>query len=178
MLMQCLKLISLRCCYSSLLNRVRKSSSTHTGPKILQRTFPSNAYKATVSVAEISNEYSKRWVNWILAPNFWYLYVFILILMSYSNYSYSKFEVLTVLILNNTHNVVDFDSVLLNIFKNHKRSIICVRTLQHLLEGCVLALLTVFLCFFVFFCLFVNATTTTKTVTVNGLNFWNHLWVL
>ena len=34
----------------------------------------------------------------------------ILVLISYSNYSYSKFEVLTVVILNNTHDVVDFDS--------------------------------------------------------------------
>ena len=67
--------------------------------------------------------------------NFCYLYVFILILISYSHYSYSYFEVLIVLILNNTHNVVDFDSPLLNIYKNHKISMIRLRTLQYSLEG-------------------------------------------
>ena len=48
---------------------------------------------------------------------------------------YSKFEVLTIFILNNKYDVVDFDPPLLKI------SMICARTLLYLLEGCVFALL-------------------------------------
>ena len=37
-----------------------------------------------------------------------YLYAFVLILISWNLYSYSKFEVLIIFILNNTYDVVDF----------------------------------------------------------------------
>ena len=46
--------------------------------------------------------------------------------MYYSHYSYSKFEILIILIFNNTHDVVDFDSSLLNVYTKHKISIIGV----------------------------------------------------
>ena len=42
--------------------------------------------------------------------NFKYFHAFILILISWNPYSYSKFEVLIIFILNNTHDIVDFDS--------------------------------------------------------------------
>ena len=45
-----------------------------------------------------------------------YLYAFILIFISYSCYPYSKFEILIVLILNNSHGVGDFGSPELNIW--------------------------------------------------------------
>ena len=89
----------------------------------------------------------KRWVNSSHTHNFWYLYAFILILISYSHFTSSKFEVLIALILNNTH-VVDFDSPWLNIYENHKISVICVRTPQYSVGGCVFALLAVFVFFF------------------------------
>ena len=77
-----------------------------------------------------SNEFSKCCVNASHTHNFWYVYAFILILISYSYYSYLKFEVLIVLILTNTSDV-DFNSPLLNIYKNYKITIIRVRTLQY-----------------------------------------------
>ena len=39
---------------------------------------------------EVSNEYSKRWIDSSPTHNFWYLYTFIIILTSYSYYSYSS----------------------------------------------------------------------------------------
>ena len=114
-------------------------------------------------VSEISNEYSKRWVDSSHTHNFCYLYAYILILISYSHYSYSKFEVLIVLMLNNTHDIVDFDSPWLNVYKNHKIIMIRIRTLQYSVEGCVFALLAIFVFFLFLLLFFVNATTT-KTV--------------
>ena len=64
-------------------------------------------------------------------------------------YAYSKFEVLIELILNNNHYIVNFDSPLLNIYKNHEIIMIRVRTLQYLVKDCVFALLAVF--FFLLF---------------------------
>ena len=49
-LIRCLMSMSLRSSYSSLLNRMRKSSPTLTGPRILRRTFLSNTLKAAASV--------------------------------------------------------------------------------------------------------------------------------
>ena len=43
------------------------------------------------SDSEISNEYSTQWVVSSHTYNFWYLYPFILILILYAHYSYSKF---------------------------------------------------------------------------------------
>ena len=84
----------------------------------------------------------------------WYYVISICVTILYSYYSYSKFEVLTILILNDTHEVVvDFNSPRLNIYRNHKISMIRMRTLQYLVKGCVSFLPAV--------C--VN-TTTTKTV--------------
>ena len=48
------------------------------------------------------------------------------------------------------YNDVDFDSSWVNIYKNHKISMIRIRTLQYSLEGCVFALFAVFV-FFLFF---------------------------
>ena len=106
---------------------------------------------------EINNEYSKRCMDCSHTHNFWYLYAFTLILISYSYYSYSKFEILIVLILNNTHDVIDFNYLLLNICKNHKLSMIRIRTLQYSVEGCL----------FVFF----------LNDLMNDLKYSNHLWV-
>ena len=77
------------------------------------------------------------------------------------------FEVLIVLILNNRHDIVDFDSPLLNIYTKHKISMIREQTLKYSLESFVLALLAVFVFFFLLF-FFVNATTT-KTVNFEEL---------
>ena len=49
-ILRCITSMSLRSSYSSLLNRMRKSSPTRTGPKILRRTFLSNTLKAAASV--------------------------------------------------------------------------------------------------------------------------------
>ena len=106
------------------------------------------------------NTYSKRWVDSRHTYNFSYLYAFIFILILYSHYSYSKFEVLIPLILNNTHDV-DFQSSWIDIYMKHKINMILIRTLQYSVEGCVFALLAVFVINFLPF--FVNATTT-KTV--------------
>ena len=84
--------------------------------------------------SEISNEYSKRWVESNHTHNFWYLYAFI----SWNLYSYSKLEVVMIFILNNTYEVVDFDSPWLNIYTIHKISSIRVRTLKYSLNGFVL----------------------------------------
>ena len=122
-----------------------------------QRNWPTGEHVQR-STAEISNEYSKRLVDSSHTYNFWYLYTFILILISYSYYYYSKFKVLIVLILNNTHDAVDFYTPWLNIYKNHKISIIRIRTLQYPVEG---------LCCFLFSflsSLYVNGTTKNKTV--------------
>ena len=94
--------------------------------------------------------------------NFWYLYAFILILILYSHCSYSKFEVPIILILNNTHDVIDFDFLWLNIYKNHKISMILIKTPQYSVERCVLSLLAVFGSFFLLF--FVNATITKNVI--------------
>ena len=115
------------------------------------------------SESEINNEYLIRWIESNHTHNFWYLYICILILILYSCYSYSKFEVTIILILNKTHDVVNFDSPWLNIYENHKISIILVRTVQYLLEGYVFASHVVFVFSFFLFFFFLNATTT-KTV--------------
>ena len=96
--------------------------------------------------SEISNEYSQRWLD-SNHTHFWF--------SNSSYYSYSKFEVLIVLILNNAPDVLDCDSSLLNIYKNHKINMSQVRTLRYSPDGCVFVF---FLSYF-----FVHATTT-KTV--------------
>ena len=59
--------------------------------------------------------------------------------------SYSKFKILIIFILNNTYDVINFDPIQLNIYtKNHKISMICIRTLKYSLKGCVFALLVLF----------------------------------
>ena len=78
---------------------------------------------------EISNVYSKWWVDSIYTYNFWFLYSFILNLILYSHCSYSMFEVVIILILNSTHDVVD--SAWIDIYKNHKICVICILTLQY-----------------------------------------------
>ena len=93
--------------------------------------------------SKISNKYSQRRVD-SSHTHFWF--------SNFSYYSYSKFEVLIVFILNNTPDVLDFDSSLLNIYKNHKISMIRVRTLRYSPDDCVLVF---FLSYF-----FVHATTT------------------
>ena len=65
-----------------------------------------------------------------------------------THYSYSKIDVLIILIFNTTYAVVDFDSPWPNIDKNHKISWIRIRTLQYSVEACVYALLAVFVFFF------------------------------
>ena len=49
------------------------------------------------------------------------------------------FQVCTIIliILNNTSDVVDFDSSQLNVYTKHKISMNRIRTLKYLLEGCV-----------------------------------------
>ena len=96
----------------------------------------------------IRNQYSK-WVFKTMSRFESYLLFWILIrIHTYFKviftYSCSKFDVFIVLILNNTH-LVDFDSPSIDIYTKHKISIIRIRTLQYLLEGCV---------FFTFFHLF------------------------
>ena len=49
-LIRCTTSLSLRSSYISLLNRIRKSSPSRTGPKIVRRTFLSNTLKAAASV--------------------------------------------------------------------------------------------------------------------------------
>ena len=107
-----------------------------------------NYLSSTWYTPEISNEYSKQWGDSSHTHNFWYFSAFILILIPYSFYSYSKFKVLIVLIPNNTHDAVDFDFPWIDIYKNHKICMIRIRTLQHSVEGCVFALLAVSVCFF------------------------------
>ena len=68
--------------------------------------MPGNFYKLniphyTAHTTEILNEYSKSWIKSNHTHNFWYLYAFILILISWNLfYSYSEFEVLIIFILN------------------------------------------------------------------------------
>ena len=50
---------------------------------------------------------------------------------------------------NDTYDVIDFNSAWLNNYRNHKISMIRLWTLQYSLEGCVVALLAVFV-FFLF----------------------------
>ena len=79
--------------------------------------------------------------------------------MSYSYYSYSKIEVEInniLLILNTTHDVDDFDSLWINIYKNHKICMIRIWTLQYSVEGCCLCLSS-----------FLVNTARTKTVNVD-----------
>ena len=96
--------------------------------------------------------------------NFWYLYTFILILILYSHYSYSKFEVLIVLIPNNTRDLVNFDSLWLNTQKesqNNYNSHTNTTILSRRLCVCFACCLWIFLSTF-----FVNEATT-KIVTVD-----------
>ena len=99
-----------------------------------------------------SNEYSKRCVDSSHTYNFYYLYAFILILILYSHYSYSKFEVHIVLILNNTHDVVESELSMnrhleesQNKYDSHTNTIILTRRLC-VYFACCLGLL-----FFFFF---------------------------
>ena len=90
---------------------------------------------------------------------FEYLYAFILILILYPHYLYSKFKVLIPLILNNTH---DDQQLMINsprndMYTKHKLSMIHIWTLQYFVEDCVYLSL---------FPLFVNAATT-KTVNAD-----------
>ena len=50
--------------YSSLLHRMPKSSPTHTGPKILCRTFLSNTLKAAESVLDFYISHLVWYVQW------------------------------------------------------------------------------------------------------------------
>ena len=58
-------------------------------------------------------------------------------------HSFAKFddEYFIIFRLNNMYDDVDFKSPQHNIFKNHKISMIRVRTLKYSLRGCVFALL-------------------------------------
>ena len=67
-LIRCTTSMLLRSSYSSLLDWMRKSLPTRTGPKILRRTFLTNALKATASVRERS-----LLLNCLLRPNFSYI---------------------------------------------------------------------------------------------------------
>ena len=81
-----------------------------------------------------------------------------LILILYSHCLHSKFEVLILLILNNTYDVVNFDSSWIDIYRKHKMGMIRIRTLQYSIKDCV--------CLCLPFSFFVNAATT-KNVNVN-----------
>ena len=122
-------------------------------------TIPYSIHNYFTYISEISNKYSKRWVDFSNTHNFWYSYLFILILILYLYYSttHSKFEVLIVLTLNNRHNGTDYDSPWIDICAKHKICTIRIRILQYSL--CLLSL-----SFFSSF--FVNATTT-KTVNAD-----------
>ena len=106
---------------------------------------------------EVSNEYLKRWLESIHTHNFGYLSIRIhtyLNIMELLN-SYSKFQ-----ILNTSYvclDVVDFDSLQLelNIYKNHKISMNRIRTLK-LMSVCS-ACCSVFCCFCLCVC-FLQAT--------------------
>ena len=90
-----------------------------------------------------------EWVDSRHTHNFWYLYyALILIPLSFPYYSYSKIEELILLIFNNTHDVVDFDSPWIGIYTKYKISMIRIRILQYSVESCVFALLSVFSFFF------------------------------
>ena len=89
-------------------------------------------YNCSMCRTEISNKYSKRWPYSHHTYNLWYLYAFILIWILYS---YSKFEVL--IILNKTHDVVDVESLWIDIYMKHKIIMIRIRTLQYSVGGCV-----------------------------------------
>ena len=81
---------------------------------------------------------------WTHTHNFWYLYAFILILIYWNLYSYSKFEVhfIFIFILNNMYDAVDFDSLQLNIYTKRKITMNRLRALKYSLGGCMFALLT------------------------------------
>ena len=85
-----------------------------------------------------------------------------MILTSYSHYSYSKFEILIVLILNNTDDVVDFKPPWIDIYKNHKVYMLRVRTLLYSVEGCA--------CFACCLCLFLSSSFV-NTITTKIVNF-------
>ena len=53
-----------------------------------------------------------------------------------------------VLILNNMHDAADFGTPSIDIFKNHKISMIRIQTLQYAVERSVLAFLAAFVFFF------------------------------
>ena len=91
-------------------------------------------------------------------------------------------------ILNNTHNVLNLNSPLLNIYTKHKIIIIRIRTLQYSVEGCICLICLLSLYFLS--SLFANATT--KTVNFNEwfesfesfmsitsilLNEWVGVWI-
>ena len=70
------------------------------------------------------------------------------ILISWNLNSYSKFEVLTLLVLNNTYDVIDFDSPVRNIYKDHQISMIRIQTLTYSLKDNVFALSNLLKCLF------------------------------
>ena len=81
----------------SLTTNICKSNLPHS----ICRKVPTNlGRKRDQQWAEISNEYSKRWIQSNVTHNFWYLYAFILKEV-YSSYSF---------VLNNMYDVVNFDS--------------------------------------------------------------------
>ena len=70
----------------------------------------------TQQLQELQNKYDSRTKTTILTNNQTYFecYEFNVaacIYKLYSHYSYLKFKVLIIIILNNTHDVVDFDSL-------------------------------------------------------------------
>ena len=101
-------------------------------------------------VSEIINKYSKRWIDPSHIYNFLCLYAFILILITRDLYSYSKFKELIELILNNTHDVVDFDSPRIDIYRKHKIGVIRIRIWQYSVKVCVLRCLLLLFFFFFF----------------------------
>ena len=64
----------------------------------------------------------------------------ILIIISWNLYSYSKFELLIIFILNNMYHVVNFGSPKLNIYTNRKIRMNRLRKLKYSLKGCVFPL--------------------------------------
>ena len=113
--------------------------------------------------SEISNKYSKRWIDSSHAYNFGYLYAPILILKLYPHYSFSK-KVLILLILNNTHDIVDFDSPW--IYDIHEAYIkYDSNTNPTILSRRLCVFFACFLCIFLSY-FFVNAATT-RTVNVD-----------
>ena len=112
--------------------------------QVCQKGERSNILHTTSYIPQISTKYSKRWVDSNHTHNFWYLYAFISSLILHPHYSYSKFEEHIVLILNNTCDVVDFDSSWIDIYTKQKISMIHIRILQYSVEDFVCAVFVFF----------------------------------